>query len=141
MGTGKERRRYIRHPSDIPIEINVEGAAPGQEKLKNVSYGGICFRTKQAIEPGTVISIKISLVHPEFESKAKVVWCSRMNDHFNVGVEFVEIEDAFRVRMVEQICRIEKYKDEVKRKEGRALTGTQAALEWIKKYAKKFPGG
>jgi hypothetical protein len=36
--------------------------------------------------------------------------------------------------MVEQICFIEHYKNEVLETEGRALTSEQAAAEWIEKY-------
>jgi hypothetical protein len=43
--------------------------------------------------------------------------------------------------MAEQICRIEEYKKEIREKEGRLLDGTDAALEWIRKYAKDFPSG
>ena len=43
------------------------------------------------------------------------------------------------MRMVEQVCHIEHWKKEIREKEGRELTGEQAAMEWIKKYAKDFP--
>jgi hypothetical protein len=41
--------------------------------------------------------------------------------------------------MVEQVCHIEQYKADVLKKEGRELTGEEAAKEWILKYAKDFP--
>ena len=41
--------------------------------------------------------------------------------------------------MVEQICHIEQYKQDVFEKDGRRLSGEQAALEWIEKYATDFP--
>jgi hypothetical protein len=53
-------------------------------------------------------------------------------------VEFIESKDAFRIRMVEQICHIEHYKNEIREKEGRLLNGREAALEWINKYAGSF---
>ena len=56
-----------------------------------------------------------------------------------MGVSFVDPDDAFRTRMVEQICHIEHYKKEILEKEGRELTGEEAALEWIKRYAGRFP--
>ena len=46
----------------------------------------------------------------------------------------------FRARMVEQVCHIEQYKHQVLKKEGRKLSGEEAALEWIQKYAPQFPG-
>ncbi len=43
------------------------------------------------------------------------------------------------MRMVEQVCHIERYRADVLEREGRALTGEQAAEEWIKRYAEDFP--
>jgi hypothetical protein len=43
------------------------------------------------------------------------------------------------VRLIEQICYIEHYRQEVLISEGRKLTSEQAALEWIEKFAQDFP--
>ena len=56
-----------------------------------------------------------------------------------MGVELLEKEEAFRTRMIEQICHIEHYKNEVYKTEGRELSGEEAALEWINKFAHTFP--
>ena len=40
--------------------------------------------------------------------------------------------------MTEQICHIEHYKQEVMKREGRRLDCSQAAMEWIDKYARDF---
>jgi hypothetical protein len=41
--------------------------------------------------------------------------------------------------MLEQICHIELYKKELRKKKGRKVTGEEAAIEWITNYADKFP--
>jgi hypothetical protein len=41
--------------------------------------------------------------------------------------------------MVEQLCQIEDYKAKVLAGEGRLLDGEQAAREWIRKFARRFP--
>ena len=41
--------------------------------------------------------------------------------------------------MVEQLCYIERYRRETLEKEGRDLDSTQAAMEWVSKYAASFP--
>ncbi len=133
-------RKYIRHPSDIPIEFDIEGlAAHDAEYLNDISFGGLSFRAKSRVKPGTVIVIKISFVEPEFEARAQVKWCRKRERHYDVGVSFIDPDDAFRTRMVEQICHIEHYKKEILEKEGRKLTGEDAALEWIRLYAARFP--
>jgi hypothetical protein len=132
-------RTFIRHLSDIPIEVKSENLKVDQsESLKNVSFGGISFRSDTAFDPGLVLLIRISSVRPLFEARAKVAWCKKEEDHFDVGVEFLETTDVFRIRMVEQICRIENYKKEIQEKEGRMLSGQEAALEWIGKFADDF---
>lgn len=136
-----EKRRYIRHPSDIPIEIGLENVGPLEERsLKNVSFGGICFHSTVAFEPGNIIHIKIPFMRPVFDAKGRVAWCRAVDGNYDVGIEFIAIGDAFRARMVEQICHIEQYRREVREKEGRVLDGRAAALEWIEKYAGSFGG-
>lgn len=135
-----ENRKYIRHPSDIPIELSSQAAEPEEKNtLHNVSFGGLCFKSKAAFAQNSVIAVRIAYVRPIFEARGRVVWCKSNGDgSFDVGLEFLGAVDAFRARMLEQICRIEQYKREVLEKEGRQLTGTQAAREWIDKYAEKF---
>ena len=76
---------------------------------------------------------------PMFETKARVVWCSAREGRFELGVAFLDPEDAFRARMVEQVCHIENYKKVVYQAEGRLPTAEEAAMEWIGKYASQFP--
>lgn len=133
-------REYIRHPTDIPIEYNLSDHIDGRKKqLKNISAGGLCFRTDDAIEPGTALHIVIPVCEPVFEADAEVVWCHRVKNYYHVGVKFADKDTAFAVRMVEQVCHIEHYRRNVADKEGRHLTAEKAAMEWIGKYAKDFP--
>jgi hypothetical protein len=111
---------------------------PKEGSICDVSAGGLAFFSENAYEPNTSLKIKIQLVNPVFEAGARVVWCNRSGNLYEVGVEFLETKDAFRIRMVEQICHIEHYKNEIKEKEGRLLNGREAALEWINKYADSF---
>jgi hypothetical protein len=68
-----------------------------------------------------------------------VVWCREEAGEFQVGVKFTEEETAYAVRMVEQLCYIEHYRQSVQETEGRKLSGEEAALEWIEKFAGNFP--
>ena len=138
--TGLSRRTFIRHPADIPIEVRTatqEGSL--QYQSHDVSRGGLAFRSAAYLAPGTVVNVRIPNVRPAFEARARVVWCGHEPDHFTVGVEFVEHGDAFRARMVEQVCAIESYRREVRECEGRELSAAEAAHEWISKYAATFP--
>ena len=134
-------RSYIRHPSDVPIEvIPEENAAPNSShQLQNFSHGGLSFISQATQKPGSLVKIRIPFVQPPFETVAIVKWCNANAGQYEIGVEFFDANDEFKVRMVEQICHIEHYKNEVLIKEGRKLSGQEAALEWIEKFAGDFP--
>lgn len=133
-------RLYIRHPTDVPIDFQIGGQASiNREMLTNYSEGGLCFVSEVDIDPGTEIHIAIPITPPHFHATGIVVWCHEEDENYLIGVKFTEKETAYAVRMVEQLCYIEHYKQSVKQSEGRNLTGEEAALEWIDKYADDFP--
>ena len=47
-------------------------------------------------------------------------------------------DDPFLLRMQAQCERIRRYRDQVLREEGRALSYDEAAMEWIERYAEGF---
>ena len=133
-------RKYIRHPSDIPIEIDqVETHEHLTESLVNVSLGGLSFHSTERINIGKLLNLRIPFVEPEFITTAKVVWCEYSENNYEIGVELLDKEDAYRTRMVEQVCHIEHYKREIEALEGRQLSGADAAVEWIEKFGHEFP--
>jgi hypothetical protein len=135
-----EKRRYLRHALDIPIQIQMEEVATDEkEYLIDIGAGGLSFKSRVFIENGKKIHIKIPLIKPIFEAEGEVVWSKKKDEYYYVGVKFVQDVDIFRMRMVEQVCYIQRYKEEIREKEGRILTGTQAAMEWIQKFASNFP--
>lgn len=137
----EQERQYIRHPSDIPISWQLgELIAPGTEYLRDISEGGLAFTSQHAVPAAALIEIHIPVQHPEVNIHGIVVWCRPLeHGEYIVGVRFIDASVRFRMRMVEQICHIEHFKKEILENEGRELTGEQAALEWIKRFAKDFP--
>ncbi len=126
----------MRHPADIPIEVSPDGK---QATAYSIGSGGLAFRTLREFEPGTLVNVRIPYVSPAFDTEARVVWCRPGNGGFELGVEFLSSDDAFKARMVEQLCHIENYRQAVKRNEGRDLSTEEAAAEWIRAYAAIFP--
>ncbi len=133
------KRRFIRHPTSIPIDYTVLGALPSRKRsvMKDVSHGGLCFLSDHGVDPGEPIEVAILADSRAFEIKGEVTWCRRLEKHFEIGVRFRNEADEFAVRMVEQVCRIEAYRGEQAAK-GRALSGNEAAREWIQRYAPQF---
>lgn len=134
-------RQFIRHPADVPIQIqcSTDGGYVGRA-AQNVSFGGLAFSTDAAIEPETLIGLRIPHVQPPFEvAAARVAWCRDEDSRYLVGVQFLNSEVAFCVRMVEQVCHIKSYRQLVQQHEGRELTAEEAAAEWIARYGSSFP--
>lgn len=134
-------RRFIRHPSRMPIRVELLGDLPQRDdRLRNVCEGGLCFVTALALDPDTPVRLTIPVLGESFEIEGIVVWCRGRDESFEVGVRFVRAQDRFSVRMVEQLCYIEDYRREVEREEGRRLGSEEAAAEWIELFADRFPG-
>ena len=134
-------REYIRHPTDIPLYYKtIEDETHKKDFLKNIGHGGLCFNSGQPIAPGTELKIRIPVREPAYEEKVVVVWNRKKeNGNWEIGVKFLSPHSEYRARLIEEICYIEHYRKEVEREEGRRLNGTEAASEWIAKYANKFP--
>ncbi len=133
-------RTYIRHPADIPIEIQPTRVEDVDSvRLQNISYGGLAFHSDHSYTSGSQIVIRITSVKPAFEAQAKVTWCKRETDGYAIGLEFVNQEDVYKARMVEQVCHIQHYRNVVLKEQGRELAHNEAAKEWVKRYAANFP--
>ncbi len=133
-------RNFIRHPADIPIEVTTADQGGGRApRLVNVGLGGLAFRSQTAFRPAHVVKVRIPFVRPAFETTARVAWCRASDGEYELGLAFIDPDDAFRARMVEQVCHIEHYRKQVRDAEGRELTTEEAALEWVARNAPQFP--
>lgn len=142
-------RDFIRHPADIPIEVIINNTVPSSqksmegvmkiEKMENVSSGGLMFQSSIPYSQNKEVDIKINCVNPKFEAHALVTWCRKSGRHYLVGLEFTDKDNDFKVRMVEQVCHIMHYRNEVMTTEGRELDNDEAAKEWIEQHASDFP--
>lgn len=133
-------RNFIRHASDIPLSVHIEtDNTPQAHQSLNISEGGLSFIAEQPIPVGKTVSITVPSISSHFKLQGEVVWCKKLGKHFTIGVQFHNSEENFTARMVEQVCHIESYRKYVLQKEGRILSSDEAAEEWIKKYADRFP--
>jgi hypothetical protein len=137
---GVYMREFIRHPSDIPIKYRIHDSNTiGTNNLKNISLGGLCFKSSIHIASGIQLILSIPVIKPAFKAKGIVAWCNKALDRFDVGVNFFDSDTQYRIRIIEQICQIEHYRKDVQRREGRIISAEKAAEEWIEKYASDFP--
>ncbi len=133
-------REFVRHATGIPLEIIREGSdRPSMKILQNISLGGLSCQYDEYLDIGTQVKVRITAIKPVFEVSGKVAWCRKIDDQYEIGIEYQGEKDLFRLRMVEQISHIEHYRKEILESEGRQLTGEEAAQEWIDKYSSDFP--
>ncbi len=141
-------RKFIRHPSDIPITVcelcdddltEADLADYEQSHINNVSLGGLAFFSPQAFLVDHHVVISVPCLDKNTCLEGSVLWCKTLAQGFEIGLEFDDPQAVFRLRMIEQICHIEHYRKEIERVEGRELSSEAAALEWITQFAAEFP--
>lgn len=133
-----ERRSFIRHPADVPLQIE-RADDRAEERVDGVSYGGLSFFSRTAYAPGTPLRLRIEQFRPAFDALARVAWCREEGNGHRIGVTFDDPEVAFQSRLVEQICAIEQYREELGRRLGRSVSRNEAARLWVEQYAAGFP--
>ncbi len=102
-----EKRRFIRHPAEISIDYKISGQVQEHaEYTKNISFGGLCFQAGHPVELGTLLVLRFPSINPDMEVSGKVVWCTVKKERVLIGVEFLDENDAYRARIIEEICHI-----------------------------------
>jgi hypothetical protein len=139
----KKIRKFIRHPADVPLQVTLDWEEENDDSIDqtitNVGLGGLAFVSQKPLEVLQRVRVCIPLLQQDNYLVGNVVWCEKSGKSYEIGIEFEKTRDAFRIRMIEQICHIEHYRKEVERLEGRELSAQEAAGEWISKYAGDFP--
>ena len=132
-------RRHLRLVTDLPAELSLgEVVASESVYLNNISEGGLSFNSMVALAPGTAIGIRIPIAHPILSTVGRVAWCKSARLHHVVGVEFTDADPRFRTTMVRVVRSINEYRARILQQEGRALTGQEAAIEWMAREGAEF---
>ncbi len=129
----------IRHPVEIPLEVKAVVAADGQSNRKQVVCGQLSFHFPMMIAVGVLLSVCIPSINAQEKLHGQVTSISHSSHGFMIAMSFQSEKEAFRMRMLEQLCQIEDYRQRVLDHEGRQLNQEQAASEWIDHYAATFP--
>ncbi len=129
-----QERSFIRHPSDIPIEIaKLEKDKLADTKLSNFSVEGACIVSSTPVEVGQYVSIRLPGMNdqPDHTAEGIVMWCSQKEGQYEVGVKFRESDEAYYSDLLRQISQIENFREEVQQLEGRELSGEDAVREYM----------
>lgn len=133
-------RKFVRHPSSIPIDFVVtheREADADKTQLSNISNGGFSCFTSRSLQVGWEVQLRIPAIWPDYSARGAVVWNREVTNGFEIGIAFTT-EDAFKTKMVEQLCQIEQYRQRAWTDEGRRIDSEQAASEWIALFAEEF---
>ncbi|TRZ95516.1 PilZ domain-containing protein [bacterium] len=88
-----------------PLSTENQEAIPVFATIKDIGAGGVCLRTEEYLPVSSTIELKINFpfrATPIF-TIAKVVWIKKRDQgrHYEVGAQFMEIEDSAR-RLIDQ---------------------------------------
>jgi len=140
----EERRRFVRHPIEIPLTYKVlNNDRFNLSQTKNLSDFGISFLSNDPLPIGQVIEINITSPRVHLLAKSVVKWQKYSTEEckYRVGVMFINRQEGFRARMVEQMCHIDLYRRRKMQEENRDIPYNEAAFEWITLNGKKFAEG
>ena len=110
------RRQFIRLKAYHlikyrPISDDRKGADRIIASIRDIGAGGICFVTDDYLPNASLIEIKINFPHlnePVF-ALAKVVWVKQIKKtrRYEVGAQFIEIDESVRHFIDEQVKFVE----------------------------------
>lgn len=134
-------RHFLRHPSDMPVElVQRKHAFLPRQRLNNISLGGVACNSSKGFRKGTAVELRIPLLGDQARYPGVVAWCRKRTDDYLVGIAFIDEDTLFRARMVEQVCQIEHYRHQRERELGEDLPVELVAREWIALHAAEFSG-
>jgi len=112
----KEKRAYLRLPVYHLVKYRLT-SQPKEEppvitSIKDVSGGGIYLRLDEHLPVSTVIQLYINFpqIPQPIPTLAKVVWIKQLgkSKRYEAGVQFLEIEDAFRQAIIKRVESVRK---------------------------------
>ncbi len=133
-------RRFLRHPSDMPVElVQRKHAFLPRQRLHNISLGGVACNCTKGFRKGTAVELRIPLLGEQACYPGVIAWCRKLSKDYLLGIAFIDEDTLFRARMVEQICHIERYRHQREQELGCPQELEVIAQEWISMHAANFP--
>jgi len=134
-----ERRAFFRHPSTAPIQVFPQQQPSEHMSMNDISSGGLAFKSNVFLDEGKMLKIRIPHVDPPFEASCVVRWRRKLDgdNRFEIGVMFLDEQTRFRARMVEQVCHILQFQQQLA-ENGRDISFQEAARIWMDEHAADF---
>jgi hypothetical protein len=141
----KNRRCFIRHPVSMTVQCRKESHREvSANEIRDISFGGMYFISADSYAPGDIVEMEFPPLTSRSRITGEIIWSSLVSMkpavQFSNGLKFLSKQVLFMARMIEQMCCIEKYREAQIHDGHRSLSGDQAAREWIRLCAARFPG-
>jgi hypothetical protein len=95
-----ENRVHPRYAIELAATISDEKSGELRGRTRDLSRGGFCMLASQGRALGTVCHTTLALVFSETEFSEElvldgiVVWCSQIGGVWQIGVKFMEVDEA-----------------------------------------------
>lgn len=112
----QDRRKFIRLKAYHLVKYRLLSKEKEQSNyiyaaLKDVGAGGVCLDTEEYLPMSSLIELKINFpnVATSVFALAKVAWMKKRDKgrRYEVGAQFVEIDESMRKIIDEQVKRVE----------------------------------
>ena len=141
-----ENRHFIRHPLCLPLSYKVieknlkKELESTRSQTVNVSLGGLLFPSKHPVDPESKIMIHMPFENKVFNVRAQVVRCIQNSETqlYDIAVNFLRTQEAFKAKMIEQIYLIAGYRDMLSLQTGKEVSLEEASRKWVKRYSARF---
>jgi c-di-GMP-binding flagellar brake protein YcgR len=140
--SGKERRKFFRHPIQVPIQLRLAQRTAGAlSESKDLSLGGLNFIWPKKLSKGTLLDITIPVKEKLFELRGKVVFSreDRKTARYSTGVSFIDFPSAFKARLAEEVLQIMEFRKSLSHDLGQDVSEEEAASRWVRDNASRFP--
>ncbi|MGA8539078.1 MAG: PilZ domain-containing protein, partial [Terriglobales bacterium] len=94
----RERRRYFRHPMDMPLCISLPHNQEMTATATNLSEGGMAIRIQGKLPPGTKAQFRFTLpsTNVSLELKGEVAWAKEAG---HMGIRFIEVPQSSQYQL------------------------------------------
>jgi len=94
----RERRRYFRHPVEMPLRINLPHSQELAATTTNVSEGGMAIRILGKLPKDTQAQFRFTLprANISLELKGQVAWADGTG---HAGIRFVEVPQSAQYQL------------------------------------------
>ena len=103
-----EKRRFKRVDTNIPVQfkdLRKAGELPAGSLTRNLSEGGVCFKTNRFVSLACRLVVEISLPSAPKPVKAisKVAWIRKVpsSDQYELGNQFLEISKEDKAHIMQ----------------------------------------